>query len=161
MLQCPGQKAFAEFGNLLVFPQHDRILADEIDAADVAVEIDTDQGPIKPGRDLLDMGGFAGTVVAADHHPPIEGEAGEDCERRVVIKPGGVVEIRDMLARLAEGGNLEVTVDPKGLTDGDRNIGLIQGEPGGRCRWLHGWHYSLSILIVGWGNLTAAARLFN
>jgi hypothetical protein len=48
-----------------------------------------------------------------------------------------------MLACLAEGRNLEITVDPEGLADRDRNIGLIQGKPGGRRRWLHGWHYSL------------------
>src|SRR5215471_10980841 len=143
VLQRPRQKAFAEFGNLLVVAQHDRVLADEIDAADVAVEIDTDQRPIQPRRHLLDMGGFAGTVIAADHHPPIEGETGEDCERRVVIEAVGIVKIGDVLARLAKGGNLEVTVDPEGLANGDRNVGLIQGEPGGRCRWLHGWHYSL------------------
>ena len=42
VLQRPGQEALAELGHLLVVAQHDRVLADEIDAADVAVEIDAD-----------------------------------------------------------------------------------------------------------------------
>src|SRR6516165_5407162 len=143
VLQSPGQKAFAEFGNLLVVAQHDRVLADKIDTTDVAVEIDADQGPIQPGRDLLDMGGFAGAVIPTDHHSPVEGEAGKDRERRVVIEAVGVVKIGDVLARLAESRNLEIAVDPEGLTDGDRDVGLIQGERGGRRRWLNGWHYTL------------------
>src|SRR5271157_492454 len=117
VLQRPGQKTFAEFGNLLVVAQHDRVLADKIDATDVAVEIDADQGPIQPGRDLFDMGGFAGAMIATDHHSPVEGKAGKDRERRVVIEAVGVVEIGDVLARLAEGRNLEIAVDPEGLTD--------------------------------------------
>ena len=36
MLDRPGQDAFAEFGHLLAVLQHDRVLADEIDAADMA-----------------------------------------------------------------------------------------------------------------------------
>ena len=40
VLQRPGQHAVAEFGDLLAVLQHDRVLADEIDARDVAVEID-------------------------------------------------------------------------------------------------------------------------
>src|SRR6516164_5326421 len=143
MLQRPRQETFAEFGDLLVVTQHDRVLADKIDAADVAVEIDADQRPIQAGGDLLDMSGFAGAVIATDLHSSIEGEAGEDRERGVVIKAVGVVEIGNVLTRLAESGNLEITVDPEGLTDRDCDIGLIQGKPGGRRRWLHGWHSSL------------------
>src|SRR6516225_2262478 len=143
VLQRPGQKTFAELGNLLVVAQHNRVLADKIDTTDVAVEIDADQGPVQPGRDLFDMGGFPGAVIATDHHSTVEGEAGEDRERRIVIEAVGVVEIGDMLACLAEGGNLEITVDPKGLTDRDRDVGLIQRKSGGRRRWLSGWHYSV------------------
>src|SRR5262249_15698115 len=109
----------------------------------MAVEIDADQRPIQPRRHLLDMGGFAGTVIAADHHPSIEGETGEDCERRVVIEAVGIVKIGDVLARLAKGGNLEGTGDPEGLAKGGRNVGRIEGGAGGRWRWLDGWHYSL------------------
>jgi len=61
----------------------------------------------------------------------------------VSIETVGVVEIRNVLARLAESRNLEITVDPEGLTHGDRDVGLIQRERGGRCLWLNAWHYSL------------------
>jgi hypothetical protein len=42
LLQRPGQDAFAELGDLLAVAQHDRVLADQVDAADVAVEVDAD-----------------------------------------------------------------------------------------------------------------------
>ena len=44
-LKRPGQNAVAEFGDLLAIPDDDRFLADEVDTADVAVEIDEDAGP--------------------------------------------------------------------------------------------------------------------
>ena len=37
-----GQDALAELGDLLALLQHDRVLADQVDAADVAVEVDAD-----------------------------------------------------------------------------------------------------------------------
>ncbi len=118
MLQRPGQDALAEFGDLLVVAQHDRVLADEIDAADMAVQIDADAGPVEARRDLLDMGRFSGAVIAADHHPTVEGEPGEDRERRVAVEAIGIVEIGDVFARLAEGRDFEITVDPEGLPHG-------------------------------------------
>ena len=42
----PGQNPFTEFGDLLAVLQHDGVLADQVDAADVAVEIDPDQGQL-------------------------------------------------------------------------------------------------------------------
>ena len=120
MLQRPGQQALAELGHLLVVAQHDRVLADEIDAADMAVEIDADAGPVEPRRDLLDMGRFAGAVIALDHDAAVEGEAGEDRQRGVAIEAIGVVEIGDVLARLAERRNLQIAVDAEGLADRDR-----------------------------------------
>jgi hypothetical protein len=42
VLVGPGQDAVAELGDLLAVLQHDRVLADEVDAADVAVEVDAD-----------------------------------------------------------------------------------------------------------------------
>ena len=141
MLQRPGQQALAELGNLLVVAQHDRVLADEIDAADMAVEIDADAGPIEPGGDLLDMGRFSGAVIALDHHPAVEGKARKDGERRIVIEAIGIVEIGDVLARLAEGGDLEIAVDPEGLAHRDRDVGLVERKNVGGCRWLNGGHY--------------------
>ena len=42
-LQRPGQQALAEFGDLLAVAQHDRVAADQVDAADMGVEVDPDQ----------------------------------------------------------------------------------------------------------------------
>src|SRR5215471_17844381 len=66
VLYRPGQEALTKLGDLPVVADDDRILADEIDPADVAVEIDADTGPIQPRGYLLDMGRFAGSVVALD-----------------------------------------------------------------------------------------------
>src|SRR5215471_5036986 len=144
VLQRPWQQALAELGDLFVVAQHDRILADEIDTADVAVEIDADARPVEPRGDLLDMGGFAGAVIPTDHHPPVEREASEDRERRVMVEAVGIVEIGDVLARLAERRHLEVAIDPEGLAHRDRDVGLVErkGTIGGR--WLNGWHSCLA-----------------
>ena len=78
VLQRPGQHAVAELRHLLAVLQHDRVLADEVDARHVAVEVDAHAGPVEPRRDLLDMGRLAGAVIAGDHHAAVEGEAGEN-----------------------------------------------------------------------------------
>ena len=83
MLQRPGQQPFAELGHLLAVAQHDRVAADEVDAADMRIEVDPDQRPVQPRRDLLDMGRLAGAVIALDHHPAVLREAGADRQRRV------------------------------------------------------------------------------
>ncbi len=77
-LQRVGQDAFAELGHLQAVLQHDGVLADEIDAAHVAVEIDADARPVEPRRHLLDVRRLAGAVVALDHDAAVVLEAGED-----------------------------------------------------------------------------------
>ena len=140
MLQRPGQDALAEFGDLLVVAQHDRVLADEVDAADVAVEIDADAGPVEARRDLLDMRRFAGAVIAADHDATVEGEPGEDRQRRVAVEAIGVVEIGDVFARLAERRDFEIAVDPEGLAHGYLDVRHADRSRSGCCRLLNGWH---------------------
>ena len=85
-LQRVGQDALAELGHLLAVLQHDRVLADEIDARDVAVEVDADARPVEAGRDLLDVRRLAGAVIALDHHAAVVLEAGEDRERHLRLK---------------------------------------------------------------------------
>ena len=106
MLQRPGQDALAELGDLLAVLQHDRVLADQVDAADVAVEVDADAGPVQPGRDLLDMGRLAGAVIALDHDAAVEGEAGQDRQRGLAVELIGVVDLRHMLGADREGRHL-------------------------------------------------------
>ncbi len=119
----PGQDAVAELGDLLAFLQHDRVLADEIDTADVAVEVDAHARPVEPRRHLLDMGRLAGAVIAGDDDAAVPGEAGENGERRLAVEEVVLVDIGNVLVRLREGGHLEIGIDPEELPGGNRHIG--------------------------------------
>jgi hypothetical protein len=92
MLQRPGQDAFAELGDLLAVAQNDRVLADQVDAADVAVQVDADAGPVEASGDLLDMRRLAGAVIALDQDAAVVGEPGEDRERGLAVEAIGGVE---------------------------------------------------------------------
>src|ERR1043165_9924012 len=46
VLQGPRQYALAELGDLLAILDHDGVFADQIDPADVAVEVDADARPL-------------------------------------------------------------------------------------------------------------------
>jgi hypothetical protein len=51
----PGQNTLFEFGDLLAFLQDDGILADQVDARDVAVEVDPHTGPVEARGHLFDV----------------------------------------------------------------------------------------------------------
>ncbi len=121
-LEGPGQQAFAELGHLLAVAQHDGVLAHQIDAADMAIEIDANAGPVEARGYLLDMGRFPGAVIALDDDAAVIGKAGQYRERGVVIEAIGFVEIGHMLGRMAEGRDLHVAIDAEGLGDGNRDI---------------------------------------
>ena len=76
VLVGPRQDAVAELRDLLAVLDDDGVLADEVDAADMAVEVDAHAGPVEPRRDLLDMGRLAGAVIARDHDAAVVGKAG-------------------------------------------------------------------------------------
>ena len=122
VLHRPGQDALAVLGHLLAVAQDDGVLADQVDAADVAVQVDAHARPVQPGRDLLDMGRLAGAVVALDHDTPIEREARQNGERRVGIEHVGRVDLGDVLGALAVGRDLEVRVDAEDLAG--RQLGV-------------------------------------
>src|SRR6185503_2468628 len=92
--------------------QHDRVLADQVDTADVAVEVDAHAGPVEAGGDLLDVGRLAGAVVAGNEDAAVAGEAGQDGQRRLAVEQVVRVGIRNVLVRLRIGRNLHVAVDP-------------------------------------------------
>ena len=94
VLIAPGKNALAELGDLLAVLEHDRILADQIDAADVAVEVDANARPIEARGDLLDVGRLAGAMIAGDHDAPVVGKAGEDGQRRLAIEEIVLIEVR-------------------------------------------------------------------
>ena len=144
VLQRPGQHAVAELGHLLAVLQHDRVLADEVDAGDVAVEVDAHAGPVEPRGDLLDVRRLAGAVIAGDHHPAVEGEAGEDGERRLAVEQVVRIEVRHVLLGCRIGRRLHVRIDAEHLAHG--NAGVRQAGRGfGRCRRLSRIHHSSTL----------------
>src|SRR5215203_2093517 len=74
-LQCPGQHAGLELRDLPAVADDDGVLADQIHAADVSIEIDAHARPVEPRGDLLDMTGLAGSMTALHHHAPVVHEA--------------------------------------------------------------------------------------
>ena len=131
VLQRPRQNAVAELGHLHALADHDGVLADEIDAADVAVEIDPHARPVEPRRHLLDVGRLPGAVIASDDNPAVPGKAGENRERGCLVEPVVRIGIGYVLVGLRVGRNLHVTVDPEQLAD--RNLHVRQAGLRGFC----------------------------
>ena len=127
VLQRPGQDAVAEFGHLQAVADDDRVLADEIDAADMAVEIDAHARPVQPRRNLLDMGRLAGAVIAGDDHAPVLGEAGKDRQRGRTVKDVIGIEVRHMHVRLGIGRDFHIGIDAKNLPCGHLHVGQVCG----------------------------------
>jgi hypothetical protein len=133
VLQAPRQDAFAEFGDLLAVLQHDGILADQVDAADVAVEVHTDARPVEPRRHLLDVGRFAGAVVALDHRPTVEREARNNREGRLAVELVRSVDVGYMLGAYRERRHEHVGVDLECLPR--RHLGVRHIDRGGRANF--------------------------
>ena len=122
VLQRPGQQAFAKLGHLYPVSNHDRVFADQVNAADVAVEVDANAGPVEASGHLLDVGRFAGAVIALDHHPAVVREACENGQRGVAVEVIRGVDIRDMVRGLRKRRNLHVGIDAESLADGNLDI---------------------------------------
>ena len=133
MLQAPRQNALAELGHLLAVAQHDGVLADQVDAADVAVEVHADAGPVQPRRHLLDMRGLACAVIALDHRAAVECETRQDRERRLAVELVRIVDIRDMLGAHREGRHDHVRLNLECLARG--HLGVRQINRGGRANF--------------------------
>ena len=117
--QGPGQDAFVEFGDLLAVAQLDRILADQVDPADMAVQVHPHTRPGQPCGNLLDMGGFAGAVIALDHHAAVVGKARKDRQRGIRVEFIGGVDHRYPVGRFGKALDLHVGVNPENLADRD------------------------------------------
>ena len=142
-LQRPGQQAFAELGHLRAVAQHDGILADQIDAADVTVEVDADARPVQPGRDLFDMGGLAGAVKALHHHPAVVGKAGQDGERGVGIEHIGRVQIGHTFIGDRKGRHRHVDIHAEHFAGVHGGIRRGQGHRAGFVMLAHVWFDSI------------------
>ena len=103
--RCSDQGRMPSRYSVICLPslQDDRVLADQVDPADVAVEVDADAGPVQPRRHLLDVRRLAGAVIALDHDPAVVGEAGQDRQRRVAVELVGRVDVGHILGAPAEG----------------------------------------------------------
>ena len=123
VLERPRQHAVAEFGDLLAVLEDDRVLADEIDTADVAVEVDAHARPVQPRRHLLDVGRLAGAVIAGDHDAAVVREAGEDRERGRPVEAVVLVDIGHVFVRLGIGRHFHVAVDAEKLADRYLHVG--------------------------------------
>jgi hypothetical protein len=116
----------AKLGDLLAVADDDGVLADQVDTADVAVQVDADAGPVEARRHLLDMRRFARAVIALDHDAAVEGEPGEDRQRRVMIEDVGVVDVGDVFRPLREAGDRHIHIDPECLTHRHFDVGCVQ-----------------------------------
>ena len=119
----PRQDAVAELGDLQAVLDDDGVLADQVDTADVAVEIDPHARPVQAGRDLLDMRRLAGAVIARDDDAAVVREAGQDRERGRPVEPVILVDVRDIVVAFRIGRHLHVAVEPEQLTDRHLDIG--------------------------------------
>ena len=54
------------------------VAPDQVDPADVRVEIDADARPVEPRRNLFDMSRFAGAVIALHHDAAVVRKAGQN-----------------------------------------------------------------------------------
>jgi hypothetical protein len=99
--------------------QHDGILADEVEAADVAVEVHPHAGPVEPRRHLLDVGGFAGAVQALQHHAAVARKAGEDGQRDIGVEAVDGVDLGHVGIALGEGRHHQVGIDAEQLAHRD------------------------------------------
>ena len=137
-LQRPRQHAGLELGDLLVVPDDDGVLADEIHAADVAVEVHAHAGPVQPRRHLLDVARLPGAVTALDHHAAVVHEAGQQRERRVAIEHVVRIERRHVLVGTREGRHPQVGVYLEQLAGGKRHVGEMKGSGRAGSSVVHG-----------------------
>ncbi len=123
MLIGPRQDAVAEFGDLEAVLDDDGVLADQVDTADVAVEIDPHARPVQAGRHLFDMGRLAGAVIARDNDTAVVREARQDRQRGRPVEPVILIDVRDIVVAFRVGRDFHVAVEPELLANRHFDIG--------------------------------------
>ena len=88
-----------ELGDLLAVAQDDGVLADQVHAADVAIEVDAHARPVEARGDLLDVTRLAGAMPPLHHHAPVVHEPREQRQRGVAVEDVVGVERRHVLLR--------------------------------------------------------------
>ena len=141
VLQRPRQHPFFELGDLLAVLDDDRIFADEIDPADVAVEVDADARPVQPRGDLFDVRRFPGAVVALNHHAAIERKARQNRQRRLRIEAIRGIDVRHIRGAFPERRTLEILIETEDLADADFGVGYHVRRQAGIVRFHRFFQY--------------------
>ena len=124
MLQRPREQPFTELSNLLAIFQDNRVFPDEVDTADMAIEVNPHHGPVEPCGDLFDMGGLTGSVITLHHDAAVMCEACANGLGGFIIKEIGLINRRYILGCFAKGRNLHIEIDIKDFTRRDHNVGF-------------------------------------
>ena len=117
--QGPRQDTFLEISDLLAVLQLDRILADQVNPRDMAVEVHADRRPVQARGHLFDMGRFTRAVIALDHHAAVMRKPGEDRERRVRVELVRAVERGHPVGRIGKALDDHVRVDAEHFANRD------------------------------------------
>ena len=127
VLHGPRQQAFAELRHLPAVTYDNCIASQQVDAADLAVQIDADARPVQARRHLLDVGRFAGTVIALQKHAPVACKTRKQRDGRVVVEAVARIGLWNMFGGDGECRHLQVRVDAE-------NAAYRNGDIGCACR---------------------------
>jgi len=125
VLQRPRKNAFAEFSYLLAVLEDDGVFTDQVDTADMAVQVDADARPVEACGNLLNVGGLTGTVIALHHNAAVVGKARQDRQRGLLVEEIVRVEIRYVVALLFEGGHGEGAIKPEDILHRHGGVGGV------------------------------------
>ena len=106
--------------------QYDGIFTNKAHTADMTVQVDADTWPVQPGCYLFHVSRFASAMEALHHDAAVVGKTSKKSECRIVVEAISIINIRNMLASLAEGRHLQVRVEAKMLTHRDINIRFLK-----------------------------------
>ena len=73
-MEGPRKKPLLEFSYLLAISKLNNVFSNKIKAANVAIKVDANTRPVKPGGDLFDVGGFTGSVHPLQHDPAVQAD---------------------------------------------------------------------------------------
>jgi hypothetical protein len=134
-LQRPRQHARLELGDLLAVADDDRVLADQIHAADVPIEVDAHARPVETRCHLLDVTRLPRAMPALHHHPAVVQKPGEQRQRGIAIEDVVGIASRHMFFGGRERRHLQIAVYLEYLARGDLDVGKIastEGNHGGQ-----------------------------
>ena len=149
-LQRPGQNPRLKLCHLPPVANGDGVLADQIHARDVTIEVDAYARPVQARRDLLDMARFAGAVASLHHHAPVVHEAGKQCQRRIAVEDVIRIERRNVFVNRRVGRHLQVGFDPEQVACGDSGVGQAERLGAGLGTVGDGGHAEQSLSQTAW-----------